>query len=290
MSQEAAEEYFADYTTNHSNRVYSFRTERQHLAGRSDASQLMSDSLESAVADIAKWMQPTQNVEANIKVLTERLSHPAAPQRNTKSERLCHGTRLLLFCRELADSITEIRRVAIGTLQEPLQVAWDIRSHTLSELDEAISTLATASVSLLDAPWESRLPTMSARDDVTGLLASNVSSVLRMRLHDFVASLIVKVQRPLPVRPRGARDQCQRVLVDLRDLLQYTGTKDDKSRPMSLENAWMHLPCVLWSETYAELILRVNTDNDSSSSNSVGKRRAVGNSTQAIESKEKRVK
>jgi hypothetical protein len=258
---EAAAAHLADYNKSHANRVFSFRTEQQHLASRSDASQLMYEVVASAIVDINMWLQPSLPVESNIKLLVVRLSQSAAAAagaggRHTSApERGSNGTRLLLFCRELADSITEIRGIAIENLQEPLRNAWEARAQMLAEMNDAISASAGDADSLLDAPWESRLPVMAARDDLNRLLPHVIEPGLRARLEDYAASLIVKVQRPLPVRPRGARDQCENVLRDLRDLLQQS------AKSMKLETAWNHLPCVLWSETYSDLLLRVNADD-----------------------------
>ena len=146
-------------------------------------------------------------------------------------------------------------------LESQLRSVWDVRTAMLSDLSSAVARAETAhcggssSKSINDEPWELRLPVMSARAEMLRLLPTPVPAQLCLRLRDFVVDMMEKVQRPLPVRPRGTRDQRLRVLSDLRELLAACN-----NQPMQLQTAWTQLPCALWSETYVELVDSVNAD------------------------------
>lgn len=186
----------------------------------------------------------------------------------------------MFFCRELADSITDMRKAEIARLQSELVAAWDTRTIVLSELEDAVVRARAGNVN--DDPWESRLPPMLAHNELQSLLPASIGIGLSARLRDFVATLIDKVQRPLPVRPRGARDQCERVLSDLRDLFEKCAlpVASVRQSPMRLETAWHHLPCVLWSETYIELVNCVNADTTTA-----GKHKATDDDIDLAQSK-----
>lgn len=212
-----------------------------------------------AAAESKQWLKPNDNAMDNIRrLLVTRISLPMnakqQPPQPQRPERLSHAARFLFFCRELADTVSQIRRVEIERLHDELRRVWDRRSVMLTELADAVGKADSAG-NVNDAPWELRLPMLSARADIERLLPTPISVRLRTRLGEFVDQMTKKVQRPLPIRPRGARDQCQRVVSDLDELSRACSTP-----AMALSTAWLHLPCVLWSETYAELVDSVNAD------------------------------
>lgn len=190
------------------------------------------------------------------RLLAMRISLPFSAPPHQRANQLSHGTRLLLMCRELADNVSEIRRTEIAKLQDQLRSVWDTRTITLADLSDAVVRAETTVGNVNSETWESRLPVLSARAEMARLFSTSVSARLCQRLRTFALGMVEKVQRPLPVRPRGAREQRQRVIADLEELVAACDA------PLNLESAWLHLPCVLWSETYVELVDSVNTPDN----------------------------
>lgn len=129
----------------------------------------------------------------------------------------------------------------------------------LAELRDAVAaTHHDGGESVHDEPWKTRVPVLSTRAELKSLLVVPVGAGQRVRLFDFVDALMHKVQKPLPIRPRGARSQCHQVLADLHKL--KTACDGETATTLKLEFAWLYMPCVLWAETYADLVDSVNPD------------------------------